>query len=65
MTRSLFVLLIATILFAAPVIAEVPRTVGVQGYLTDEDGVPVPDGQYTTIFMLYTAPEGGSILWET
>ena len=46
---------------AAVTHATVPDQINYQGYLTDTDGSPVPDGTYTMTFSLYDAFEGGNL----
>ena len=41
----------------------IPPVLSYQGRLTDATGVPLPDGQYSTTFKLYTQPSGGSPFW--
>lgn len=43
--------------------AEIPRTIAMQGILTNATGVPKPDGSYNVTFRLYDALSGGSLLW--
>lgn len=43
---------------------QVPRTISYQGYLTDETGTPVPNGNYWLIFKIYDDETGGTPLWE-
>ena len=40
-----------------------PRYISYQGTLTDDTGVPVPDGDYSIQFRLYDAPTGGTTVW--
>jgi len=44
--------------------ANVPQEINFQGYLTDLDGNPVPDGDYNISFAIYSALSGGSALWS-
>jgi len=44
--------------------ADVPDQMNYQGYLTDNAGDPVPDGNYSLTFRLYTVPAGGSAFWS-
>jgi len=43
--------------------AQIPRTLSYQAVLTDNAGIPKPDGAYTVTFRLYTAVSGGVALW--
>ncbi len=49
---------------AKPGLAQIPRTIGYQGVLTDASGSAVPDGDYSLTFRLYDVRTGGSPLWE-
>jgi hypothetical protein len=42
----------------------IPQLVSYQGKLTDTMGVPVPNGNYSTRFALYTQASGGSPHWQ-
>jgi len=42
----------------------IPQVLSYQGRLTDAKGVPVPDGDYSITFKLYTVPNGGSPFWS-
>lgn len=43
--------------------AEVPLQINYQGYLTDLNGDPVADGDYTISFSIYNVPTDGDALW--
>jgi hypothetical protein len=43
---------------------QVPQTMSYQGLLSDDGGVPVPDGNYNVTFRLYEVASGGSPIWE-
>lgn len=63
---SVGLLLAALLLYLLPgahTYAQIPRTLSYQGVLTDNDGVPRPDGNYTITFRLYDAASGGAPLW--
>ncbi len=42
----------------------IPQMLSYQGKLTDTTGIPVPNGNYSVAFRLYTAPSGGSPFWN-
>ncbi|UCG43265.1 MAG: hypothetical protein JSU73_01210, partial [candidate division WOR-3 bacterium] len=42
----------------------IPRMLSYQGKLTDTMGVPVPNGNYSIRFALYTQASGGSPYWQ-
>ena len=53
-----------SVLLAAPALAQViPQTVPYQGYLTDQDGVPI-SGEVSLTFRIYAASQGGQARWE-
>ena len=51
-------------LLSAPAFTQIPRTLSYQAVLTDNAGVPKPDGSYTITFRLYTSAAGGASLWS-
>jgi hypothetical protein len=42
----------------------IPHMLSFQGKLTDTLGQPVPNGNYSVAFKLYTVPSGGSAFWN-
>jgi hypothetical protein len=42
----------------------IPRMLSYQGKLTDTLGIPVPNGNYSVNFRLYTVASGGSAFWN-
>jgi len=44
--------------------AQIPHLINYQGKLTDKDGDPVTDGNYSVTFRIYDAESGGALLWE-
>ena len=42
----------------------IPQMLSYQGKLTDTLGQPVPNGDHSVAFKLYTVPSGGSALWN-
>jgi uncharacterized protein YjbI with pentapeptide repeats len=48
----------------SPEAIAVPQMLSYQGKLTDTLGVPVANGNYPMMFMLYTQPSGGSSFWS-
>jgi len=56
-------LLLFFIIASAATHAEVPKQINYQGYLTDPDGNPVPDGQYDMLFKIWDEPTDGTELW--
>lgn len=45
--------------------ADVPEYLNYQGYLTDDQGAPVADGDYAIYFRIYDSAEDGTILWSS
>ncbi|MBL7988153.1 MAG: hypothetical protein JNJ94_08825, partial [Chlorobi bacterium] len=66
--RGVCRMLSTTVLFllgAGLASAQTPTTISYQGLVTDNAGTaPVPDGNYQMTFRLYSAPTGGTPLWE-
>ena len=66
-TRYLSVLgfvLFFTFTFPPVLVAEVPDLINYQGVLTDDAGIPVPDGNYAMDFTLYTTEVGDTGVWS-
>ena len=62
----LFVLtMLILLIMGGFVYAEVPNYLNYQGYLTDDLGNPVADGDYSIYFKIYDAAEDGTILWSS
>lgn len=47
-----------------PAEAQIPRTISYQGFLVDDEGVPMPDGPYAVTFRFYEGFESDVVLWE-
>jgi hypothetical protein len=62
--KRVIILILAIILVAGLAQARVPRTMNVQGVLTDDSGNTLPDGDYTVTFMLWDSELDGSDLWN-
>lgn len=61
----LFALAILTgILGTQGVHAGVPQMINYQGSLTDKNGTPVPNGNYSIEFKIYDVASGGAALWS-
>lgn len=58
--RFLFLMIVVS----APVLCQIPQTISYQGYLTDNSGAPVPDGNYNVLFRLFLESAGGTKIWE-
>lgn len=52
--------LAAVLVDAAPGVAKMMMY---EGYITDDSGLPLPDGPYDFRFSLYESPEGGAPVW--
>ncbi|MDI7269839.1 MAG: hypothetical protein QME96_17755, partial [Myxococcota bacterium] len=61
--RKILVAIPVGLLFAAPVMADAPAILPLQGTLADSTGTPV-DGDTVIVFTLYTADIGGAVLWN-
>lgn len=57
-----FSILVALLLLAAPLPAQVPDRVTYQGVLTRPDGQPIPDGTYSVRVEIYATEQGGTPL---
>lgn len=55
---------VVILLLTNPVHAAVPRTLTIQGRLTDVEGHPVADGDYKVTFRIYDDAEGTTELWS-
>ncbi|TDI79449.1 MAG: collagen-like protein [Caldithrix sp.] len=44
--------------------AQMPQTISYQGVLTNQDGTPMQNGNYTLTFKLYTQAAGGPAVWS-
>ncbi|MBL7989791.1 MAG: hypothetical protein JNJ94_17145, partial [Chlorobi bacterium] len=50
--------------FVPNLLAQTPTTISYQGLLTNTAGTPLPDGQHTMVFRLYSVSSGGTPVWE-
>jgi hypothetical protein len=64
MKRLLVTVFVCALVLAAHAAADMPQLLSYQGVLTDASGQAVADGSYSITFRLYTAPSGGSPVWE-
>lgn len=62
--KMVLTLIFSISLFITSAHADVPSKMSYQGKLTDDQGVPVSDGNYSIQFLIYTDEVGGSILWQ-
>ena len=64
--KRIFLVLSLILLLASAfhAIAQIPRTLSYQGVLTDAEGNPRPNGDYTFTFRLYDSASGGTALWS-
>ena len=65
MLMTLFTLQVgaSVLLVTAPALAQAPQTLSYQGVLKNDDGTPVPDGNYDLTFHIYDTASGGTALW--
>lgn len=64
MRKIVLLLLLGASLLTATALAAVPSTLGFQSRLTQPDGTPVADNQYSIHFSLYNVESAGTALWE-
>ncbi len=62
MQRIFLHLIIAILITVFTVMGQIPQTMNYQGVLTDNDGISVPDGDYSMEFNLYDVETSGSPL---
>ncbi|MDP4219632.1 MAG: hypothetical protein Q8896_04280 [Bacteroidota bacterium] len=64
-TRSISLLLVCLFFLLAShrADAQIPRVLSYQGIVTDNTGRPIPDGNHTITFNLYTFPSGGTAIF--
>lgn len=62
--RALAGALLTMLAATAGTASAVPRQINYQGKVTDANGQPVADGAYNMRFKIYSAANGGSLLWE-
>ena len=58
-------ILIVLALISVSALADIPQYINYQGYLTDDVGDPVADGDYSIVFIIYDAPTDGTIKWAS
>lgn len=61
--RSIVFTIIVSLIFAWPIMSDVPAAINYQGQLTNGTGDPVPNGTYTVVFTIYDAASGGETKW--
>jgi hypothetical protein len=59
----MFAAAVLVVALCATAMADIPETISYQGVLRDDDGNPVPDGNYAVTFRLYDIAVGGTALW--
>ncbi|MBN2543570.1 hypothetical protein JXI42_11960 [bacterium] len=64
MRKIALLLSLLTIFAVSFSFAQIPQIISYQGYLTDSEDDPVPDGTYNITFSLYDAATGGTLLWN-
>jgi hypothetical protein len=52
------------LLFSHLAFGQIPREISYQGVLTEANGTPVNDGNYSMTFSLYETAMGGSFIWQ-
>ncbi|MBN2543279.1 tail fiber domain-containing protein [bacterium] len=64
MSNKMWFVLCLLLLSVTLCFAQIPRIISYQGYLTNTEDDPVPDGTYSLIFRLYNSETGGYTLWN-
>lgn len=64
MKNSIIVQLAVMALAVVAAHGAVPQSITYQGFLTDDAGSPVADGDYSLTFRIYDASSGGTNLWS-
>ena len=59
-----FLCALASLALCVESFAQSPMLIPFQGRLTNPQGVPYTNGQYSVIFNLYDQPVGGTVLWN-
>jgi len=62
--KKLPLLFALLLLFSHLSFGQIPRQISYQGVLTETDGSPVSDGNYSMTFSLYETAMGGSFIWQ-
>jgi len=63
MRNTIVLLLLLIALLPGNLFSQIPRNISYQGVLTDDAGVPRPNGRYFFTFKLYDVSSGGAALW--
>ncbi len=63
MRNTILLLLLLVALSPGNLFAQIPRNISYQGVLTDDAGVPRPNGRYFFSFKLYDVSSGGAAIW--
>ena len=63
MKRSIFAILLL-LLVATQASALVDQKFQIQGVMTNNLGVVLPDGDYSVLMQIYDAPTGGLMMWD-
>jgi len=61
--KRIMIITLALVLAAGLAQAHIPRTLNIQGVLTDDSGNVLPDGTYNVLFQIFDAPVDGSDYW--
>lgn len=60
--KRIVIIVLTLAIFALPGLAEVDPDITIQGVLTDNAGIPLPDDEYSVRFKLYNASTGGTAM---
>ena len=64
MKRWLPLFMILVFMTGIQTFSQIPRTMNIQGVLTDDAGTPLSDGDYAMKFEIFDAEAAGTKLWE-
>ncbi|MEZ5357334.1 MAG: hypothetical protein R3F48_00795 [Candidatus Zixiibacteriota bacterium] len=63
--KQLILIAVLMLTFAVAAYAEIAPLINYQGRLTDDNGAPVPDANYSLTFYIYSMGLGGDLLYST
>ncbi|MBN2541449.1 hypothetical protein JXI42_01130 [bacterium] len=64
MRKLMFILWLTMLIWVTYSQGQIPRVISYQGYLTDDESAPLPDGTYSIIFRIFDTETGGIPLWN-
>ncbi len=63
MRNTVLITLLLVALLPSSLFSQIPRNISYQGVLTDDAGIPRPNGRYFFTFKLYDVSSGGAAIW--